>query len=102
HMGMPFTRLDNGKIYQRKYGGQSSNFGQGPPPPRACCVADRTGHSLLMTLYEQALKNKVNFYCEHFVLDLIKNDMNEIKGVVVWNFNEGKIIIFKATITIIA
>ena len=65
--GMPFTRTQNGKIYQRPFGGHIQNNGEGKPAMRACAAADRTGHALLHTLYQQSLKNKVNFFVEYFV-----------------------------------
>ena len=80
HYGMPFTRTKDGKIYQRPFGGHIQNEGQGKPAMRACAAADRTGHALLHTLYQQSLKHKVNFFVEYFVLDLLK----DIDGKVLW------------------
>lgn len=71
HYGMPFSRTEDGKIYQRAFGGQSYNFGKGGQAHRCCAVADRTGHSLLHTLYGQAVRHNCTFFIEYFALDLI-------------------------------
>ena len=73
HMGVPFSRTDNGKIYQRPFGGHMRNFGEAPVQ-RACAAADRTGHAILHTLYQQCLKHKAEFYVEYIALDLIIGD----------------------------
>ena len=74
HYGMPFSRTDDGKIYQRAFGGQSLEFGNGRQAHRCACVQDRTGHSMLHTLYGQALKNDCEFFIEYFALDLMMQD----------------------------
>ncbi|MCE3232784.1 MAG: sdhA [Rickettsiaceae bacterium] len=101
HMGVPFSRLDNGKLYQRVYGGQSSEFGKGTAPHRACAVADRTGHAILHTLYQQSLKNGAKFFVDHFALDLIM-DKGQCRGVTTWDMDTGQINIFRAHVVIIA
>jgi len=94
HMGCPFSRTESGKIAQREFGGHYSNFGKGPIR-RACYAADRTGHAMLHTLYEQCLKHDVRFYNEFFVLDLILKD-NTCCGVVAWDMQHGGLHIFHA------
>ncbi|MGQ9693551.1 MAG: succinate dehydrogenase flavoprotein subunit [Thermodesulfobacteriota bacterium] len=94
HMGCPFSRTESGKIAQREFGGHYSNFGKGPIR-RACYAADRTGHAMLHTLYEQCLKHDVRFYNEFFVLDLILRD-NTCCGVVAWDMQHGGMHIFHA------
>ncbi len=100
-LGVPFTRQENGKLYQRVYGGQSSNYGKAPPPPRACAAADRTGHAILHTLYQQALKHRTDFFTEHFALDLLMED-EQCKGLIAWSIEEGKLRQFHAKSVIIA
>ncbi len=102
HMGMAFTRDTSGQIYQRAYGGQSTDFGRGGPAYRACAVADRTGHSLLYTLQAQALKQEVNFFTEFMVLDLVFNDENACSGVLAWQLETGDLHLFHAHNTILA
>ena len=70
HYGMPFSRADDGKIYQRPFGGHYSNYGKGPPVRRSCATADRTGHAMLHTLYGQSLDKGADFFIEYFALDL--------------------------------
>ena len=81
HMGLPFSRMDNGKIYQRAFGGQSKNFGKDGQAVRTSAAADRTGHCLLHTLFQQSIANNVTFFNEWFVLGLVKNAENAICGV---------------------
>ncbi|NBX04406.1 MAG: FAD-binding protein, partial [Alphaproteobacteria bacterium] len=102
HMGMPFTRDDNGRIYQRAYGGQKSDFGQGPPAYRACAVADRTGHSLLHTLYAAAVAQRVEFYIEYVALDLIFNADGACCGLLTWHLETGALHVFRAHSVILA
>jgi len=102
HMGMPFTRDDNGRIYQRAYGGQRTDFGKGGLAYRACAVADRTGHSLLHTLYAQSLRCKAEFFTEYVALDLIFDDENTCRGVLAWQLETGELHVFSALATIIA
>ncbi len=101
NMGVPFSRLENGKIYQRLYGGQSTYFGEKTGAYRACSVADRTGHSILNILYQQALKNNVKFLDNHFAIDLLMEE-GRCKGLVALNMEEGIINYCIAPYTIIA
>ncbi|GFR69764.1 succinate dehydrogenase [ubiquinone] flavoprotein subunit, mitochondrial [Elysia marginata] len=99
--GMPFSRLENGKIYQRAFGGQSLKFGKGGQAHRCCAVADRTGHSLLHTLYGRSLKYDTNYFIEYFALDLIMED-GECRGVIALCLEDGSIHRFHSKNTIIA
>ena len=100
--GMPFSRTEDGKIYQRPFGGHLTNNGEGVPAMRACAAADRTGHALLHTLYQQSLKHKVEFYIEYFVLDLLMDDNDNCKGVVAWGLEDGTMHRFLSHQTILA
>ncbi len=102
HMGMPFTRDENGRIYQRAYGGQHTDFGKGGPAYRACAVADRTGHCLLQTLYSQAVRGGIDFFSEYMVLDLLMSDARRCLGVVAWHPESGTLHLFQAHVTILA
>jgi succinate dehydrogenase / fumarate reductase flavoprotein subunit len=102
HMGMPFTRSENGRIYQRAYGGQSTDFGKGPPAYRACAVADRTGHALLHTLYAQAKRQGVCFAEEWMALDLLFSAQGECAGVLAWQLETGELHAVNAKTTILA
>ncbi|MDA1284068.1 MAG: succinate dehydrogenase flavoprotein subunit [Proteobacteria bacterium] len=102
HLGMPFSRNKDGKIYQRPFGGHSTEYGKGEPAHRACAAADRTGHAMLHTLYQQCLKHDVQFYNEYFALDLIKEDQGEICGFFAINIQDGSMHRFLAKITILA
>ena len=101
-MGMPFTRDETGQIYQRAYGGQKTNFGKGGLAYRACAVADRTGHSLLHTLYSSALHHNVQFFIEYTALDLIFDENKKCLGLLAWQMETGEMHVFQAHITIIA
>ena len=98
--GVPFSRTEDGKIYQRPFGGMTKNYGNGIVQ-RTCAAADRTGHAILHTLYGQALKQNTEFFIEYFALDLIMNN-GECKGVIAWNLTDGTIHRFRSHITIIA
>ncbi len=100
--GMPFSRTDDGKIYQRPFGGHLTNNGEGAPAMRACAAADRTGHALLHTLYQQSLKHNVEFFIEYFVLDLVMDNDGNCKGVVAWCLEDGTIHRFLSHQTILA
>ena len=100
HFGVPFSRTEEGKIYQRPFGGMTTNFGEGIAQ-RTCAAADRTGHAILHTLYSQSLKNNVDFFIEYFVLDLIFKD-NECVGVLAWCLEDGSIHLFQSHIIILA
>jgi succinate dehydrogenase / fumarate reductase flavoprotein subunit len=98
--GVPFSRTDDGKIYQRPFGGMTKDYGNGVAQ-RTCAAADRTGHAILHTLYGQALKHNTEFFIEYFALDLLMKD-GECKGLIAWNLNDGTIHRFRAHSTIIA
>jgi succinate dehydrogenase / fumarate reductase flavoprotein subunit len=100
HFGMPFSRTEDGKIYQRAFGGMTSNYGKGIAQ-RTCAAADRTGHAMLHTLYGQCVKHEVNFFIEYLALDLIMDD-GAIRGVMAWNLDDGTIHRFRAHRVILA
>jgi succinate dehydrogenase / fumarate reductase flavoprotein subunit len=100
HWGVPFSRTEDGKIYQRPFGGMTKNFGEGPVQ-RTCAAADRTGHAMLHTLYGQSLRNDVEFFIEHFALDLIMDD-GVCRGVTTWQLDNGDIHVFRAHLVILA
>jgi succinate dehydrogenase (ubiquinone) flavoprotein subunit len=100
--GLPFSRTDEGKIYQRAFGGQSLEFGKGGQAYRCACAADRTGHALLHTLYGQSLKHNANFFVEYFALDLIMNDAGECCGVMALCLEDGTLHRFRANNTVLA
>jgi len=99
--GMPFSRTEDGKIYQRAFGGQSIKFGKGGQAYRCCAVADRTGHSMLHTLFGRALGYDCTFFVEYFALDLIMED-GVCRGVVVMNMSDGTIHRMRANQTVLA
>ena len=101
HIGVPFSRLDNGKIYQRPFGGQSQNFG-GAQAARTCAAADRTGHAILHALYQQNIRAKTHFFDEYFAIDLIKDDEGYILGALVLEIETGEPLIIQAKTTLIA
>ncbi|WP_341764616.1 succinate dehydrogenase flavoprotein subunit [Candidatus Tisiphia endosymbiont of Beris chalybata] len=101
HYGVPFSRTEEGKIYQRPFGGMTTNYGKGKAAQRTCAAADRTGHAILHTLYQQALKNKAQFFVEYFALDLLMDD-GECRGVVAWNLDDGSLHCFHAHIVVLA
>ncbi|GAA6212640.1 succinate dehydrogenase flavoprotein subunit [Hyphomicrobiales bacterium 4NK60-0047b] len=102
HFGVPFSRTEEGTIYQRPFGGHMQNFGDGPPVQRTCAAADRTGHAILHTLYGQSLKNDAEFFIEYFGLDLIMSDDGKCEGLVAWNLDDGTMHIFNAKLVILA
>merc|ERR1711968_120792 len=102
HYGMPFSRTDEGKIYQRAFGGQSLKFGTGGQAHRCACVADRTGHSMLHTLYGQSLAHDAHFFIEYFALDLIMNDAGDCVGVIAMDMEDGSIHRFRSQATVLA
>ncbi len=102
HYGVPFSRTPEGKIYQRPFGGHMSEFGAGAPVHRACAAADRTGHALLHTLYQQALKNHAEFFNEYFALDLLMDDDGSCRGVIALCLEDGTLHRFKAQLTALA
>jgi len=102
HLGVPFSRTDAGKIYQRAFGGMTQNMGEGPPAQRTCAAADRTGHAMLHTLYQQCLKHKARFFIEYFALDLLMDDDGVCRGLLAWCLEDGSIHRFRANMTVIA
>jgi succinate dehydrogenase / fumarate reductase, flavoprotein subunit len=101
HYGVPFSRTEEGKIYQRPFGGHTTEYGEGPPVQRTCAAADRTGHAILHTLYGQSLKNNAEFYIEYFALDLIMTD-GRCTGVVAWKLDDGTMHVFNAKMVVLA
>ena len=101
HYGVPFSRTEDGKIYQRPFGGHTTEYGEGPPVQRTCAAADRTGHAILHTLYGQSLKNNAEFYIEYFALDLIMTD-GACTGVVAWKLDDGSLHVFNAKMVVLA
>ncbi len=101
HYGVPFSRTAEGKIYQRPFGGMTTHFGKGIAQ-RTCAAADRTGHAILHTLYQQALKHKAEFFIEYFAIDLIMDESGACVGVVAWNLDDGTIHRFHAKIVVLA
>lgn len=100
HWGVPFSRTDEGRIYQRAFGGMTKNYGEGPIQ-RTCAAADRTGHAILHTLYGQSLRHSVEFFIEYFALDLIMDD-GACKGVTAWKLDDGTLHRFSAKLVILA
>lgn len=101
HMGMPFSRLDNGKIYQRAFGGQTIDYGK-EIAQRTCAAADRTGHALLHTLFQNNIKAKTHFFNEWFAIDLVKNAENKIAGVIALCIETGEMALFNSKTIILA
>ncbi len=102
HYGVPFSRTEEGKIYQRPFGGHTTEFGEGPPVQRTCAAADRTGHAILHTLYGQSLKNNAEFYIEYFAIDLIMSEDGACTGVVCWKLDDGTMHVFNAKSVVLA
>jgi succinate dehydrogenase / fumarate reductase flavoprotein subunit len=102
HYGVPFSRTEEGKIYQRPFGGHTTEFGEGPPVQRTCAAADRTGHAILHTLYGQSLKNNAEFYIEYFVVDLIMTEDGRCQGVIAWKLDDGTLHRFNAKMVVLA
>ncbi len=100
--GVPFSRLDNGKIYQRAFGGMTTRYGEGEAAKRTCAAADRTGHAILHTLYQQSLKHNVEFFIEYFALDLIMDDDGVCRGIMAWSLEDGKIHRFRSHMVVLA
>jgi succinate dehydrogenase / fumarate reductase flavoprotein subunit len=101
HYGVPFSRTEEGKIYQRPFGGMTTNYGEGTAQ-RTCAAADRTGHAILHTLYQQALKHKAEFFIEYFALDLILDEEGACRGVVAWDLATGELHQFRAHTVVLA
>jgi succinate dehydrogenase / fumarate reductase flavoprotein subunit len=102
HMGLPFSRTEEGRIYQRPFGGQSKNFGEGGQAARTCAAADRTGHALLHTLYQNNVKNETVFFNEWYAVDLVKNDDNAVVGVIAIDIETGETVFVKSSATVLA
>ena len=102
HMGLPFSRTDSGRIYQRPFGGQSKNFGKGGQAARTCAAADRTGHALLHTLYQGNLKNNTAFLNEWYATDMVKNQDGAIVGVIAICIETGETVFVKSKATVFA
>jgi succinate dehydrogenase / fumarate reductase flavoprotein subunit len=101
HFGVPFSRTEEGRIYQRPFGGMTTEFGEGPAAQRTCAAADRTGHAMLHSLYQQSLKYDTDFYVEYFAIDLIMEG-GECRGVIALDMNTGKLHRFRAHSTTLA
>ena len=102
HYGVPFSRTDDGRIYQRPFGGMTTEFGEGPPAQRTCAAADRTGHAMLHTLYGQSLRHSAEFFIEYFAIDLIMDADGTCRGVVALCLDDGTIHRFRAKKTVLA
>jgi succinate dehydrogenase / fumarate reductase flavoprotein subunit len=102
HMGVPFSRTEDGKIYQRPFGGHTMEYGEGGMAKRACAAADRTGHAMLHTLYQQSLKHNAEFFVEYFALDLITDEEGACSGVMAWELETGRLHRFRAHMVVLA
>ncbi|MFD1215204.1 MULTISPECIES: succinate dehydrogenase flavoprotein subunit [Microbulbifer] len=102
HMGLPFSRTEEGRIYQRPFGGQSKDFGRGGQAARTCAAADRTGHALLHTLYQNNVKNNTVFLNEWFAVDLVKNQDGAVVGVIAICIEDGEVVFIKSKATVLA
>ncbi|BDX01009.1 succinate dehydrogenase flavoprotein subunit [Maricaulis maris] len=101
HWGVPFSRTEDGKIYQRAFGGMTKNYGEGPVQ-RTCAAADRTGHAILHTLYGQSVRNETEFFIEYFALDLIMDDDGVCRGITAWKLDDGTLHRFRAQTVVLA
>ena len=102
HYGVPFSRTEEGKIYQRPFGGMTTEYGEGPPAQRTCAAADRTGHAMLHTLYGQSLRYTAEFFIEYFAIDLIMDEDGACRGVVALCMEDGTLHRFQAHKTVLA
>ena len=102
HYGVPFSRTEDGRIYQRPFGGHMTEFGEGPPVQRTCAAADRTGHAILHTLYGQSLRHNAQFFIEYFAIDLLTGEDGSVQGVLCWNLDDGTLHRFRAKMTVLA
>ncbi|MEO6396553.1 MAG: succinate dehydrogenase flavoprotein subunit [Devosia sp.] len=102
HYGVPFSRTDDGRIYQRPFGGHMTEFGEGPPVQRTCAAADRTGHAILHTLYGQSLRHNAQFFIEYFALDLLMGEDGSVQGIVAWKLDDGTLHRFRAKLVVLA
>ncbi len=101
HFGVPFSRTEDGRIYQRPFGGMTTHYGEGTAQ-RTCAAADRTGHAILHTLYQQSLKHDATFYIEYFAIDLLMDESGVCRGVLAWNLADGTLHLFRAHAVILA
>jgi len=101
HYGVPFSRTEDGKIYQRPFGGMTTHYGKGTAQ-RTCAAADRTGHAMLHTLYQQALKHQAQFFVEYFALDLVFDSESVCRGVLAWDLNDGTLHLFRGHAVVLA
>jgi succinate dehydrogenase / fumarate reductase flavoprotein subunit len=101
HFGVPFSRTEDGRIYQRPFGGMTTHYGEGTAQ-RTCAAADRTGHAILHTLYQQSLKHDATFYIEYFAIDLLMDDDGVCRGVLAWDLSEGTLHLFRAHAVVLA
>ncbi len=102
HQGVPFSRTEEGKIYQRPFGGMTTHYGEGPAAQRTCAAADRTGHAILHTLYQQSLAHNARFFIEYFALDLIMDEEGVCRGVLALDMAEGTLHLFRAQGVVLA
>ncbi len=102
HYGVPFSRTEDGRIYQRPFGGHTTDFGEGKEVQRTCAAADRTGHAILHTLYGQSLKQKAEFYIEYFAIDLLMSEDGQCQGVLAWKLDDGTMHVFRAKMVVLA
>jgi succinate dehydrogenase / fumarate reductase flavoprotein subunit len=102
HYGVPFSRTEAGKIYQRPFGGHMTEFGEGPPVQRTCAAADRTGHAILHTLYGQSLRHNAQFFVEYFAIDLLMGEDGSVQGVIAWKLDDGTLHRFRSKLTVLA
>ena len=101
HFGVPFSRTEDGRIYQRPFGGMTTHFGEGTAQ-RTCAAADRTGHAILHTLYQQSLRHDAEFFIEYFAIDLLTDDDGACRGVLAWNLDDGTLHRIRAHMTVLA
>src|SRR5229473_1840714 len=102
HYGVPFSRTEGGLIYQRPFGGHTTGYGEGGMAKRACAAADRTGHAIIHTLYQQCLKHDAEFFVEYFALDLIMDEDGACRGVMAWNLEDGTLHRFRGHLVVLA
>ncbi|MEO1495003.1 MAG: succinate dehydrogenase flavoprotein subunit [Pseudomonadota bacterium] len=102
HYGVPFSRTEEGQIYQRPFGGHMTEFGDGPPVQRTCAAADRTGHAILHTLYGRSVKENAEFFIEYFATDLIMSDDGQCQGLIAWKLDDGTMHRFSAKMVVLA
>ena len=102
HLGVPFSRTEAGTIYQRRFGGHTTEYAKGDMAFRACAAADRTGHAILHTLYQQCLKHQARFFIEYFAIDLLMDEDGACRGLLAWCLEDGSIHRFRANMTVIA